>query len=98
MPAVMFVPDDPTLEIGYPFRVTTNGEIETAAFLAQSPSGTLGHHTMIPSIVSAASEMVTAHINSFTDECKSQGGTTKIFDADGTELSSDGLLKKYYIN
>lgn len=95
--STIFVPDDHTLEIWYPFRVT-KGELETAAFLAQSPPGTLGHHTMIPNIVSGASEMPTARIHSFTDECRSEGETTKIFDADGTELSSDGLLKKYYIN
>ena len=37
-------------------------------------------------------------IHSFTEKCISHGGTIKMFDADGlTELSPDGLLKKYYV-
>ncbi len=86
------------IELGYPFKVTTKGDIETAAFLAEYPRGAVGHYSMITLIISSATKMVTRQIHSFTDACTSQGGTTKIFDANGTELSPEGLLKKYYVN
>ena len=95
--STMFIPGDLVQEIGYPLKVTTKQDIESAAFLAQSPRGTLGHYGMIPTIVSRITEMLTEHIHSFIEECISHGGTAKIFDADGlTELSLDDLLKKYY--
>lgn len=49
----LFISDDPALEVGYPFRVTTMGDIEMAALLAESPTGTLGHYSMKPIIISA---------------------------------------------
>ena len=98
MKYTLFPTDDISAEIGYPFKVTTKSDIETEAFLNGHNPGTLGNHSMVQLIVSLATKMVTRQIHSFTDECTSQGGTTKIFDVDATELSSEGLLKKYYVN
>ena len=93
----LFEPSDLVQDVGYPLKVTTKQDIESAAFLALSPPGTLGHYSMIPTIVSRITEVLTEHIHSFTEECVSHGGTTKIVDAEGlTELSPEALLKKYY--
>ena len=92
-----FESGDLVQEVGYPYKVTTMEDIISVAFLAQSPPGTLGHHDMISTVVSRIAEITEKHIRSFIQESISNGGTTKIFDADGlTEISLDGLLKKYY--
>ncbi len=71
--------------MGYPFKVTTKSDIETAAILNGHPPGAVGHYSMMPLIVSGAIKALTRHIYEFTEECMSQGGTTKIFDVDDTE-------------
>jgi hypothetical protein len=95
--STMFESGDLEQEIRYPLKITTKDDIESAAILANSPPGTVGHCSMIPTIVSRTAERVAQHIHSFTEECTSHGGTIAIFDADGlTKLSLDGLLRKYY--
>jgi len=84
-------------EVGYPLKITTKEDIESAAFLAQCLPETLGHYDTIPILVSRIIETVTGHIHSFTKEAIAHGGTTRIVDADGlTPISQDYLFKKYY--
>jgi hypothetical protein len=93
----MFEQTDPAQEVGYPLKVTSKEDIESAAFLAQSPPGILAHYDMIPTLVSRITKIVTGHIHSFTKEAIALGGTTRIIDADGlTPISHDHLFKKYY--
>lgn len=93
----MFSPTDPAQEVGYPLKITTMEDIESAAFMAQSPPGTLAHHDMIPVIVSRFTEIVTQQVRDFTNEAIAHGGKTRIIDADGlTPISQDHLFKKYY--
>ena len=95
--STMFEAGDLVQDVGYPLKVTTKEDIESAALLAQYPPGTLGHHDMVPTIVSRITKRTSELIHYFIEECISQNGTTKMFDADGhMELSPDGLFKKYY--
>jgi len=82
---------------GYPIKVTTMGDIESVAYIAGSPPGSVGSPALIPDLVSLMTRMISEHIQNFCKECNNSAGTTKILDADGlTELSLDTLLRKYF--
>jgi len=82
---------------GYPIKVTTMGDIESVAYIAGSPPGSIGFPALIPDLVSLMTRMISEHIQNFCKECNNSGGRTKILDADGlTELSLNALFKKYF--
>jgi hypothetical protein len=88
---------DLVVDYGYPSKVTTLQEIESAAFLARSALGTVSSPEYIPTLISHITKTISEDIQNFNKECNHYAGTTKIFDADGrTELSLDSLLTKYF--
>jgi 5-methylcytosine-specific restriction endonuclease McrA len=73
------------------------GDIESNAYLAGLPPGSLGSPALIPDLVSLMTRMISEHIQNFCEECNNNAGTTKILDADSrTELSLRALLRKYF--
>lgn len=69
--------------------------IPTLEDLKHTMFGTLGHFSMIHTIVSRITEILTELIHKFTKECTSHGGTARYLTP--MILSSvDGLLRKYY--
>jgi hypothetical protein len=59
--SALFEPGDLVQEVGYPLKVTTKDDMESAAFLTHSPPGTLSHHGMIPTVVSRITGMATEY-------------------------------------
>ena len=80
-------------DMGLPEKVVNMHDIETAAYMSDSPIP-LGSLQALASQIMA---MVTSTVDSYRNECYRSAGTSKIFDLDqNTELSLDDFLRKYY--
>jgi hypothetical protein len=75
-------------------RVATMQDIDLAACLAGAPQQVI---RKVPYVGSNIAIMVSIIIHNPMNECIHSGGTTEIFDSDGsTELSLDSLSEKYF--
>jgi len=89
-------PEDPSEKRRRNLKVITMQDIESETYLTYPDPSLEGVRKNLPIVVDNLRRMFSSLVRNFIDECIMHGGTTKIFDIDGREISPDDLLEKYY--
>ncbi|HEY7079684.1 MAG TPA: hypothetical protein VH500_08285 [Nitrososphaeraceae archaeon] len=98
---LLFEPEDQTEKYSHQSKVTTIQDIESASFMGVGGFDpvAIGIRKNLPTVIFNLRERVSHIARNFTEECHNQGGTIKVFGADGiTEISLDKIFEKYYSN